>query len=105
MTDLLALTNDLSSTWFGAIYSTVVRLGTQDVDTKKLSIYPNPVKDFINIKSAGKVNKVSVYNTEGQILLEVDSTKINVSKIPSGMYLMKIDFAAGEVQTQKLIKQ
>ncbi|MDP9956136.1 hypothetical protein J2X97_001773 [Epilithonimonas hungarica] len=97
--------NDQSSVWYGPVYSTQIKLGTEDIDTKKISIYPNPVKDFININSTAKVSKVSVYNVDGKILLEDNSTKINLSKLQSGIYLMKIDFADGRSQTQKVIKQ
>ncbi|WP_051230422.1 peptide-N-glycosidase F-related protein [Epilithonimonas caeni] len=97
--------NDQSSVWYGPVYSTQIKLGTEDIDTKKISIYPNPVKDFININSTAKVKKVSVYNVDGKILLEDNSTKINLSKLQSGIYLMKIDFADGRSQTQKVIKQ
>ena len=96
---------NINSLWVGPIYSTVVKLGTDDINKKKSSIYPNPVKDFININSTAKVTKVSVYNVEGKIIMEDHSTKVNLAKLPAGNYLLKIDFADGQSETQKVIKQ
>jgi len=98
-------TDDKSSVWYGPVYSSIVKLGTNEINAKKTSIYPNPVKDFININSTAKVTKVSVYNVEGKILLEDSSTKINLAKLALGNYLVKIDFADGRSETQKVIKQ
>lgn len=98
-------TNDQSSLWYGPLYSSQIKLGTDDIHKNKTSIYPNPVKDFININSNAKVSKVSVYNADGKILLEDNSQKINLSKLQSGVYLMKIDFADGISETQKVIKE
>ncbi|WP_312825519.1 peptide-N-glycosidase F-related protein [Epilithonimonas sp.] len=97
--------DDKSSVWYGPLYTSQIKLGTDEVNTKKSSVYPNPVKNFINISSTAKVNKVSVYNVDGKILLEDSSTKINLSKLQSGVYLVKIDFTDGKSETQKIIKQ
>ena len=97
--------NDQSSTWFGPLYSTQIRLGTEDLEGKKVAVYPNPTKDFVNINSTSKVSKVTVFATDGKQLMEDSSAKINVSKLPAGMYLMKIDFADGKSSTQKIVKQ
>jgi len=98
-------TDDKNSPWYGPIYSSQIKLGTDEINARKSSLYPNPVKDFININSTAKVNKVSLYNADGKILLEDNSTKINLSKLQPGVYLMKIDFADGKSETQKVIKQ
>lgn len=98
-------TDDKSSVWYGPIYPSQIKLGTDEINTRKSSVYPNPVKDFININSTAKVSKISVYNADGKMLLEDNSTKINLSKLQSGVYLMKIDFADGKSETQKVIKQ
>lgn len=98
-------TNDLKSIWRGPIYTTVIKLGTDDIETKKISIYPNPTKDFVNINTNSKVSKVTVFSVDGKQLLEDSTTKINVAKLPAGVYLMKIDFADGKSSTQKIVKQ
>lgn len=96
---------NISSLWTGPIYSTVVKLGTNETEAKKSSVYPNPVKDIINISSNSKVSKVGIYNIDGKMVSEANSDKIDLSKFSSGIYLMKIDFADGSSETQKVIKR
>ncbi|SHK52705.1 peptide-N-glycosidase F-related protein [Epilithonimonas mollis] len=96
---------NISSLWTGPIYSTVVKLGTNETEVKKSSVYPNPVKDIINISSNSKVSKVGIYNIDGKMVSEANSDKIDLSKFSSGIYLMKIDFADGSSETQKVIKR
>jgi len=97
--------NDQSSVWYGPMYSTQIILGTDDIATKKSSLYPNPTKNLININSSAKVNQVSIYNVDGKKLKEEASTKVDLSKLPVGNYLLKIDFADGRSETQKVIKE
>jgi hypothetical protein len=97
--------NDQSSVWYGPLYSTQIILGTDDIATKKSSIYPNPTKNFININSSAIVGKVLIYNIDGKKLQEGTSSKVDLSKLPSGSYLLKIEFADGRSETQKVIKQ
>ncbi len=97
--------NDQSSVWYGPLYSTQIILGTEDIATKKSSIYPNPTRNFININSSATVSKVLVYNIDGKKLQEETSSKVDLSQLPSGNYLLKIEFADGRSETQKVIKQ
>lgn len=99
-------TNEMNSIWRGPIFTTVIRqLGTEETSLAKASVYPNPTREFINISSNSKVSKVTVFGTDGKLLLEDSTSKINVSKLPAGVYLMKIDFADGKSSTQKIVKQ
>ncbi|WP_223606644.1 choice-of-anchor J domain-containing protein [Chryseobacterium sp. OSA05B] len=73
----------------------------------KLSVYPNPMKDVLNISAADrKVTEVSFYSAEGRL---VKTVKDNVSVVPtndlnSGMYVVKVKTADSE-QTFKVIKE
>lgn len=98
-------TSDQNSTWYGPIYSSQIKLGTDESSMSKVSVYPNPTKDFVNIDSSSKVTKVTIFSVDGKQLAEDSSTKINISKLPAGVYLMKIDFADGKSSTQKIVKQ
>ena len=56
------------------------------------SIFPNPVVDILNIKGVGNISLIEIYNSEGQLQLRQtnNSTRIDVSKLAKGYYLMKI---------------
>lgn len=56
-----------------------------------VSIYPNPAKDILNVKTNDQVLKVEVYAAaSGQLLKTLKGKIFNVSSLPSGIYLLKI---------------
>ena len=64
-------------------------------------IFPNPTTDIINISSSVKINNVVIYNYVGQRVYEGKSTKINTSKLDTGVYIIRIETVRG-IQTHKL---
>ena len=59
-----------------------------------VSLYPNPASSTVYIKGVNNSDnlKVSVINLQGQVVLQsVNTLEINVSKIESGIYFIKID--------------
>jgi uncharacterized membrane protein len=84
-------------------------LSTDDMIKIKdnVSIYPNPVKDIIYIKTTGKIDRADVYNKVGQRVAFFNSVedKIDVSSLSPGNYILQI-LVKGEVsQNFKFIKQ
>jgi hypothetical protein len=64
-------------------------------DILGLSIYPNPSKNVINIKSDNLPTKVSIYNLLGKQIKVFDGSQltdgiIDISNLSKGVYLMKI---------------
>ncbi len=98
-------TNGINSVWHGPVFSNIVKLGTDEVSLAKVSVYPNPTRDFVNINTTSEVTKVAVFGTDGKQLLEDSTSKINISKLPTGIYILKIDFADGKSSSQKIVKQ
>lgn len=75
-----------------------------------ISVYPNPIKDLINIELTNLNTEVnySIFNTLGQEIVkgELDSNnvnQINVSSYQSGVYFVKLSSGTNTV-TKKLIK-
>lgn len=60
-------------------------------------IYPNPVKDFINIQTNDEIISITIYSKSGQIVknLETNSKKLDISNIPFGTYLLKVETKNG----------
>jgi len=69
---------------------------------EQFEIFPNPVKDELNIN--GEFKSFSIIDMRGSVLLSSEQNKINMSNIPAGTYLLKIETVSGVV-IQKLIKQ
>ena len=72
--------------------------------TKNIRIYPNPVKDFLHIKSDSVIDKVEVFSLEGKKLKETNQNKIDVSELTSGVYIIKTIDNKGTIETNKFIK-
>lgn len=64
------------------------------------TLYPNPAKDYVNIDIAENVNnnEVIVYDLTGRQVLsqKLSSNTINVSALPAGIYILKIDNITGK---------
>ena len=71
-------------------------------------LYPNPVKDIINIQSKDASDfDYQVYNVAGQVVLTGKSAdkKINAQKLTSGNYILELTTKQGEKSTQKFNKK
>lgn len=87
----------------------VAVLGTKDFDIQNsFRLYPNPVKDFITIETDLLDHaKLNVFNITGQLVLSKElkgaSVKLNISNLPSGVYMFQISNDTGTL-TKKVIK-
>ncbi|MBW7675451.1 T9SS type A sorting domain-containing protein [Chryseobacterium chendengshani] len=82
-------------------------LSTNDIangKTNSISIYPNPTKGEINIKTDKKIKSSTVFDLSGKVLLQTDSQTVNISSFTKGTYLLKVEFADGSTKTEKVIK-
>ncbi|MBA5629017.1 T9SS type A sorting domain-containing protein [Moheibacter lacus] len=83
-------------------------LGNYEVENQGVvTVYPNPVKDILMIKSDQKIERIELYNIVGQKLNQynANSSEINLGDKSRGVYILKIRLANGKTETKKLIKQ
>ncbi len=76
---------------------------------EKAIIYPNPVRDLLNIESKEMMSKIEVLDIEGRLLTSEENInsithRINLSSKNKGVYIIKIIFMNSEVGFYKLIK-
>ena len=74
------------------------------------TIYPNPAEDVLSVKSAEKMSKLNIYNIAGSLLKSVDmssrlTSTINISELPTGLYMVKVYFSEGGVFSYRLVKK
>jgi hypothetical protein len=83
-------------------------LGTQNFETSKVSLYPNPVKNTLNIEAKGSIERVAVYSILGQEVMskspKSNSTTLQTSGLQKGTYIVKSTID-GKTATSKFIKE
>ena len=82
-------------------------LATDDLSNIKnnISIYPNPAKDVVFVKSETAITKIELYDFSGKKIKESASKEMNISSLERGNYLVKITDKEGNTQTKSLIKE
>lgn len=71
----------------------------------ELRIFPNPVRDILNISTPGKINEIEMYDISGKkVDVAVRNNQVDVKNIPSGSYVIRITTDTG-VATKQFIKR
>lgn len=79
------------------------KTGVEDVNLLSLEVYPNPVKDLLNIE--GEYQMLDIYNAVGKIVLRADGdAQIDVSNLTSGVYMIKA-YNKNSSVIYKIVKQ
>ncbi|WDF47468.1 T9SS type A sorting domain-containing protein [Chryseobacterium sp. KACC 21268] len=81
-------------------------LANNEVSTgkAKVLVYPNPTVDIVHIDSKN-MKSVALYDMNGKKLLESNTNEVNVSKLPKGVYVLKIVTADNSIVSSKIIKK
>jgi hypothetical protein len=79
-----------------------------DAAKNDMMVYPNPGKDFVNIKSEINLNSVNIFNQNGQMIysqnISAKEFQIDTHEFQSGIYLLQAESEKG-VSQQKLVVQ
>ncbi|GAA4777184.1 MULTISPECIES: LamG-like jellyroll fold domain-containing protein [Flavobacterium] len=71
----------------------------------KVSMYPNPVQEVLNIQTETNLKSIEIYNLQGQKVLEAKQNKINISNLKSGVYMVRIEDENSGVANKRIIKE
>lgn len=99
----------LMSDWTEAVtFTTPAIAGLDSTAFSGFKLFPNPVKDILTLNNSTPIDKVSVYNVMGQLVLEKEIRNtdafINVNKLSAGTYM--IDIVSGNVRKNtRFVKQ
>lgn len=81
----------------------VMEVHDSKVNTKEISVYPNPAHDFININAVAKVKSIDLYDETGKLIkTEINNNKIEVKGLSTGVYSVNIK-TEGRNLTKKVI--
>ena len=86
---------------FGSITTDIA----ETESTINLSVYPNPVSDWLTISGLDDDNcQLAICNAVGQTILCAQGTRVNVSSLQSGIYIARINHNGG-TSALKFIKK
>ena len=79
-------------------------------EDEKTIIYPNPVKDFLNIESKEIISEIEVLDIEVRLLIRKEDINninytTNLNSLSKGVYILKIKYNNQKTSSCKLIKQ
>lgn len=81
-------------------------VGINEIASNKVSIYPNPVNDVLNVNAAG-FDKVEIVNFLGQVVYsnQVTATdfQINTADLTAGVYFVRL--SGDNIVTKKFVKE
>lgn len=83
-------------------------LGTVELGSKALAVYPNPATTEVNIKLDGsKVADVTVADVTGRVIPVKFSKdgKVDTSRLSAGVYFLRVKDDKGVTRIQKIIKK
>ena len=86
-------------------YRTFVGINELKSNSKFITVYPNPSKDILTIKSDKAITSIEVYNNIGVLVSKPElksNNQIDLSGLSKGMYFVKI-FAGKQYFTEKVI--
>ena len=78
--------------------------------SKNYLIYPNPVKEFIQIRltEINKSNKAEIFDGSGRLILQIDLTEknnyINLKDLVPGIYHLRIRNQQNIIGYEKIVK-
>lgn len=78
---------------------------TFTAETGKLSIYPNPATDAVNILADEEITAISLFNISGALLnteaeINGNTARMNIEELPAGTYILRVND-----KSAKLIKK
>ena len=67
-------------------------------------IYPNPSDGMVNIKLA-EFKKAIIYNLSGNKIIKIINSRIDISELSEGVYIIELENRSGERFSTRLIKE
>ena len=80
-------------------------LSVNDNGGQQLAVFPNPVKDMVNIEGRD-VAEIQVYNVLGvKVKSFTNTNRISVEGLPEGVYLLRIADKEGNTFLERIVKE
>ncbi|MDZ7878465.1 MAG: T9SS type A sorting domain-containing protein [Saprospiraceae bacterium] len=71
----------------------------------KVAFFPNPTEGIVKIKCTNCVlRKVSVFNSIGQLVLELTTSVLDMSNLGTGLYIVQVETEGGVKKIEKIMR-
>lgn len=81
-----------------------VGVGNESRDAAGIRLMPNPASDHVLV--SGQYSRLELWNVQGTLVMSMESAgdeELDVSDLPSGLYMVKVFLAEGEFAVHKLL--
>ena len=99
---LTRTSNDGNVTTF--YYSDDPTASSNEFSNIVVSVFPNPVVDYLTVESDVKIEEIEVSDFSGKNILSTGKTKVDFTNLKSGVYLVKIISEEGTTLVKKILK-
>lgn len=83
-------------------------LSTLESELLNFEVFPNPISNYLNIKSAKPIDQLEITNIGGKSILKLNylplANKVNISKLESGIYFITVKMQ-NILVTKKIVKK
>lgn len=85
-----------------------VMVSTQDQNTKRTAIFPNPTNHKIFLKGSSQIDFLRIVDSNGRMLkthlINKENYTLDISNYPDGIYYISVNYKKGATETHKIIK-
>ena len=79
-------------------------VGVEEIESDAVQLFPNPVKEVLTIDSENPITHLSLYSLSGKLLIAQTGSQLDMSHLPSGVYILKGQTTKGEF-SKKIVKE
>jgi len=84
--------------------NTVSLKETFDSDINKLTIFPNPVNDILQVDSEFEIQKISISSVDGKFIKSCTENSVSISELSTGIYIVQVETTNGLI-TKRFVKK
>ncbi len=83
--------------------------GMKGIETGKVTVYPNPAKDFITVVCGERISSVTIFSASGQLVKSIGEAdaedSIHIGNLPAGYYIVAVDTESGATIRRQILKR
>lgn len=89
------------------IISDVTELNEELDQSTEFEVYPNPALNSLSIEGLSGISLITIYDIKGTAVLknQITNATIDISTLPQGIYMLKVETSSNTVQTKVFVKE